>query len=164
MKPSLNPCFEQQEPLFFASLKVGKQRRFPWLLSRTEEPICSQKCKFPWEVNVWQLRVESFVDKTTDFKSMEAFKKDRSTWHTKQEANGLSAPLWPWEVWLLSAHPFWLNLPLLSRWCYKLLQQASVRNITAFLVYWWATRLFHSNNAWFLFLTCRNQSVPKPIT
>lgn len=131
--------------LIFALLNVGKQCGSPRLLSRTGEPICSQKCKFPWEVHVWQLRGGISVDKTADFRSIKAFKKDHSTWLKKLEGNGLSAPLWLWDFWLLSGHPFWLKWPLLSRMCSTALQPL-VRNSSAFLVCWWATSLFHSNN------------------
>lgn len=78
VNPSHNPCCEQQELLFLALLKVEKQCGSPWLLNRIEETICSQKCRFPWGVNIWQMRSESFVDKTADFESIEAFKKDHS--------------------------------------------------------------------------------------
>lgn len=60
------------------------------------------------------MRGESFVGKAADFKSIEAFRKDGSTWHTREELNGLSAPLWPsfdcfqhspfGGIWLLPAN------------------------------------------------------------
>lgn len=90
MRPSPNLCCKQQAPSAFGSLGAGRQHRSPWRLSRTEESICSQKCRFPWEGHVWQFKGESFVGKTADFRSIKAFKMDRSTWHTKQEAFGSS--------------------------------------------------------------------------
>lgn len=37
----------------------------------------------------------------------------RSKWLSTQSRQRL-APPWPWEMWMLSAHPFWLAVPLLT--------------------------------------------------
>lgn len=142
MRPSPNPRCKQREPVAFGSLRAGKQHGCPRRLSRTEESICSGKRGFPWEGHVWQFKAESFVDKTADFRGIKAFKMDRSAWHTKREAFGSSVTLGVLDA--LNTHtPFgWLSLSSadgVTR-SFSPPQPDTERR----LVYWWATRLFHS--------------------
>lgn len=151
MRPSPNACCKEQEPLAFGWLSAGKQHRSPWLLSRTEELICSQKCRFPWQGHVWQFKAESFVDKTA---ALEVSKCSKRPVQLSTQSRKYLAPLWLWEIWMLSAHPFWLALPLplLSRWCYTFFQPSTARHRERFglLV---SHKVISFHNAWFLFFS-----------
>lgn len=57
--------------------------------------------------------------------TLEVSKRSKWTVRLDTQSRKRLAPLWPWELWMLPTHPFWLALPLLSRWCYTFFQPPS---------------------------------------
>lgn len=171
------PFLEEEHcwPTLRRSPKCTANSKSPWLLghseqessigphgsSANEESIYSQKCRFPWEGHAWQFKGESFVDKTADFGSIKAFRMDRLAEHTEQEAFGSSVTL----VAALDAFstPL-LALPLLSRWCYTFLQPSSGRHTQALSLLVSHKVISVPQCLSSLLITCRNQSIPIPIT